>query len=1243
MSNVDLFDTYFKRADLDRDGRISGSEAVAFFQGSNLPKNVLAQIWNYADQKRTGFLGRTEFYNSLKLVTIAQSKQELTPDIVRAAFYGPASAKIPAPQINLSATPGPQPNSNITPQLAAFPGQSQNPVLRPALSQNTYMNQQFNLSHNNQSIRPPQPIPNASQGSSRVVPADVISLSNSTLQVNGENGSANGVSAGMLSQVMDRSVNLPATQARFGSGASGSLGPAPRPPASAGMMPSSFAAKTHVTQNGFASGSPFRGDGFSTTISQQKDGPGATSSTSNVPVLSGSVPVSAAALSYAKPGSLETTQVSPSMQPGGGQPQKMQSIPQQPQQFAVQNVSSAPGVPPQVAAVQPQQQWPRLTESDLHKYTETFIKVDKDKDGKITGQEAHDLFLSWGLPKEVLKQVWDLADQDNDSMLSLREFCIALYLMERYREKRPIPSVLPSHIMYNLPPAVQTTGGHPTWGYSHGPQQPVRPGFGSLAPTHPPPGGLQQPAMPGFGPRPPTRPPAGKPPLPLPANTDNRAQPKEPKAKVPVLEKHLVDQLSEGEQKSLNTKFQEATEANKKVEELEKDIKESREKMEFYRVKMQELVLYKSRCDTRLNEMTSRVSADKHEVELLAKKYEEKYKQTGDVASRLTIEEATFRDIQEKKMEMYKAIVKLGQDGTDESLKVRVEQIQSSLEEIVKSLNERCKTYGLRAKPTTIVELPFGWQTGIQTGAADWDEDWDKFEDEGFTSVKELTLDVKNLVAPPKVKSKHAIKETNAIEESGKATASSNAETKTKMADNIFEEAGDSETRNLQQVTENGAVDEQASAFKVKSPMGSPAAKSSNEIPHKEFQEGISVKAVPSPHAKEIKSDHGGEESYSSGNKSFGEPGWGTSNQNDDADSIWGVNPVSVSKGLEDDDLFAPGKFSLNPIKTGSKFGDSGFLKKDSSIFADSVPGTPFSSSYSPQKLNEGPEKYLPSFSRFDSFTSTDSSFQPQEKHLSRFDSMASTDYEYGKGFPSFDDSDPFASGPIKSSSLGGETPRTQVDAFGAGPFKSSFGSETPREPDPFASGPFRSSFGAETPRESDPFGSGPFRSSFGAETPRESDPFGSGPFKSSFGAETPRESDPFKSSFGAETPRESDPFGSRPFKSAFSETPRGDSDPFGSVGPFRSSLGSETPRSEWIGSETPRGDFDSFNYSRPFRSSFDSETPRSEVDPFGSTGPFRSTFGDETPKSDFGYSGSFKSPFAGETPRGATNNWNAF
>lgn len=43
---MEQFESYFQRADLDRDGKISGLEAVAFFQGSNLPKPILAQVWN---------------------------------------------------------------------------------------------------------------------------------------------------------------------------------------------------------------------------------------------------------------------------------------------------------------------------------------------------------------------------------------------------------------------------------------------------------------------------------------------------------------------------------------------------------------------------------------------------------------------------------------------------------------------------------------------------------------------------------------------------------------------------------------------------------------------------------------------------------------------------------------------------------------------------------------------------------------------------------------------------------------------------------------------------------------------------------------------------------------------------------------------------------------------------------------------------------------------------------------------
>lgn len=58
----------------------------------------------------------------------------------------------------------------------------------------------------------------------------------------------------------------------------------------------------------------------------------------------------------------------------------------------------------------------------------------------------------------------------------------------------------------------------------------------------------------------------GKPPRPVPIpQPDEAVQPSKQKPKVPVLEKHLVDQLSTEEQDSLNSKFQEATDAEKKV------------------------------------------------------------------------------------------------------------------------------------------------------------------------------------------------------------------------------------------------------------------------------------------------------------------------------------------------------------------------------------------------------------------------------------------------------------------------------------------------------------------------------------------------------------------------------------------------------------------------------------------------------------------------------------------------------
>lgn len=69
--------------------------------------------------------------------------------------------------------------------------------------------------------------------------------------------------------------------------------------------------------------------------------------------------------------------------------------------------------------------------------------------------------------------MWDLSDQDKDSMLSLREFCFALYLMERFREGRPLPAVLPNSVILDetltsMTGQPRVSYGNAAWSPSHG-------------------------------------------------------------------------------------------------------------------------------------------------------------------------------------------------------------------------------------------------------------------------------------------------------------------------------------------------------------------------------------------------------------------------------------------------------------------------------------------------------------------------------------------------------------------------------------------------------------------------------------------------------------------------------------------------------------------------------------------------------------------------------------------------------
>jgi hypothetical protein len=99
MVHEEIFEAFFLQADMDCDGVISGLEAINFFKATNIPQPTLAKIWKFADEGQRGFLSRQQFYNALKLVTIVQTGQELTPELVKAAFIGTTASQIPPPQL----------------------------------------------------------------------------------------------------------------------------------------------------------------------------------------------------------------------------------------------------------------------------------------------------------------------------------------------------------------------------------------------------------------------------------------------------------------------------------------------------------------------------------------------------------------------------------------------------------------------------------------------------------------------------------------------------------------------------------------------------------------------------------------------------------------------------------------------------------------------------------------------------------------------------------------------------------------------------------------------------------------------------------------------------------------------------------------------------------------------------------------------------------------------------------------
>ena len=85
---------------------------------------------------------------------------------------------------------------------------------------------------------------------------------------------------------------------------------------------------------------------------------------------------------------------------------------------------------------------------DRANYDATFVALDKESTGFVDGRTAAEYFRTSGLPKEILRHIWSLADADTDMRLHPGEFRVGLHLVTRAQK-------LQGRVPPTLPPTLQ--------------------------------------------------------------------------------------------------------------------------------------------------------------------------------------------------------------------------------------------------------------------------------------------------------------------------------------------------------------------------------------------------------------------------------------------------------------------------------------------------------------------------------------------------------------------------------------------------------------------------------------------------------------------------------------------------------------------------------------------------------------------------------------------------------------------
>ncbi|CAF3610041.1 unnamed protein product [Rotaria socialis] len=89
----------------------------------------------------------------------------------------------------------------------------------------------------------------------------------------------------------------------------------------------------------------------------------------------------------------------------------------------------------------------RINAEERARY-ESYFQQCGPTQGYLLGEQARDFFVKSGLPGDILRKIWDLADVTTDGRLDLREFIIACHLIaSQVQKKGPLPATLPPSLL----------------------------------------------------------------------------------------------------------------------------------------------------------------------------------------------------------------------------------------------------------------------------------------------------------------------------------------------------------------------------------------------------------------------------------------------------------------------------------------------------------------------------------------------------------------------------------------------------------------------------------------------------------------------------------------------------------------------------------------------------------------------------------------------------------------------------